>query len=60
MVKTLGVKVPNKVHYELKEICEREQVTASDVLYNTLTDFLELYKEFRKEEGEEARMWGGD
>lgn len=60
MVKTLGVKVPEKIHYDLKEICERERVTISDILYDVLTEFIENYKNFREAEGKEARMWKND
>ena len=38
----------------------RWRITASIGLNEILTDFLELYKEFRKEEGEDAYMWRGN
>ena len=49
-------KVPEKVYSEIREICERERVTISDALYEILTEFIENYKVFRKEEGEDARL----
>lgn len=57
MVKVLGVKVPDRVYKEFKEICERERKTVSDVLYENVDDFLKFYKQFRKCEGEDARMF---
>lgn len=53
---TLWVKVPEKVYSEIKEICEHERVTISDALYENLTEFIEDYKNFRKEFGEDARL----
>jgi len=57
MVRVLGVKIPDKLYEEVGRICEREQVTVSDMLYEVVTEFIENYKEFVDAEGEEARMW---
>jgi metal-responsive CopG/Arc/MetJ family transcriptional regulator len=57
MVRVLGVKVQDKLYEEVEKICEREQVTVSDMLYEVITEFIENYKEFAEEEGEEARIW---
>ena len=57
MVKVLGVKVPDKFYEEIKEICEREKITISDILYDIVAEFIESYREFVDVEGEEARMW---
>jgi metal-responsive CopG/Arc/MetJ family transcriptional regulator len=37
MVKVIGVKVQDKLYEEVEKICEREQVTVSDMLYEVVT-----------------------
>ncbi len=57
MVKVLGFKVPARFYEEINEICERERITVSDMLYEVVAEFVENYKEFMNAEGKDARMW---